>query len=242
MMSVKVEMTGLESMMRDIKRKDMPRAVRNTLRDIMKDTMKREQREMRSVFKNPTRLILNGQRITKLPQDKDPSGEMGFKDVYGRKGEAILNALSPHIPGYQSTRNQKGMAVALTAMGLMTRNQYLVPSKTMRLNKFGNITGAAASKMLNDVGASKNRTGTAKTRYIWGEVQKKGGGTVKGIWLASRFRNQQGGALQMVVVDKKPSYSKRFRYKEVARSWGDRRAPYFARETVNYYITKKYGR
>ena len=249
-MSVKVETTGLESMMRDIKRKDMPRAVRNTLRDIMSDTIRRERQEMQRVFKNPTNAVLNAQRITKKPQINDPRGELGFRKDLGKKGMAAINALSPHIPGYRAERNAKGMEVALRADGKMKAGEYLVPSRTMKLNKFGNITGHMASKMLSDIGTSERLTSVrsmtkkTKSRFMWAEVKGRRG-PVKGIWETKGLRTKGKipvGTLWMVVVRKRPTYAKRFRYKELARIWGKRSAPYFARKTVEYYITRKYGK
>lgn len=248
MLTAKLDTRGLERMLRELRTKDVPKAARNTLRDVMKDTIKREQQEMRKVFSNPTPLVVNGIRITKLPQTNDLTGELGFKDVYGKRGEAVLNAVTPHIPGYKATRGKKGMEAALIRMDLMTENQYLVPSRTMRLNKYGNVTGATASKMLNDLHAFRkvagytSETSKAKTKYVWGEVHAKGGGTVKGIWLRSKFYGRRSGALQMLVVDRTPTYAKRFRFHQVARSWAGKRMPYFARKTVEHYITRKYGR
>lgn len=255
MITAKVDTTGLERMLRGIRDKDMPRAVRNTLRDIMKDTMRRERQEMQRIFKNPTNVVLNAQRMTKEPQDKDPRGEIGFRKDLGKRGEAAINALAPHIPGYRASRNAKGMEVALRADGKMKMGEYLVPSRTMKpgrgggLNKFGNITGHTASRMLSDIGTSerltsvRSTTSKAKSKFMWAEVKGRRG-TVKGIWLTKGLRTPGKiplGTLQMVVVSKRPTYAKRFRYKELARIWGDRTAPFFARKTVDYYITRKYG-
>jgi len=245
---VKVDTTGLEKMLKGIQRKDMPKAARNTLRDIMKNTRKREVVEMRRVFHKPTPVVMKNLRFTRLPEVDDLSGELGFTDVLGRQGQMIINTLSPHIPGLQDTRNRKGMEVALTARGLMRADQYLVPSRTMRLDRYGNIRGSLASKMLNDIGVFTGRsgfssaTGSSKVKYIWNEVRTRSGGTVKGIWLKSKATKKSKLKLQMVVVDSKPRYAKRFRFHQVAESWGDKVAPHFARKSVDHYITKKYGR
>lgn len=250
MITATIDQRGLEKMLSQIKRHDMPRAVRNTMRDIMKDTMRRERKEMQLIFKNPTKQILNAQRITEMPRDDDPSGEMGFRKDFGARGEAIINTLAPHIPGYRAGRDAKGMEVALRADGKMDADEYLVPSRTMKLNKFGNITGHMASKMLSDIGTSERNTSVrsttkkTKSRFVWAEVKGKRG-QVRGIWETKKLYKPgkiQLGALWMVVVRKQPTYGKRFRYKELARIWGNRSKAYFARKTVDYYITRKYGR
>jgi len=245
---VKVDTTGLEKMLKGIQRKDMPKAVRNTLRDIMKDTRKREVVEMQRVFDRPTPVVKKSLRFTKLPEVEDLSGELGFTDVLGPQGQMIINTLSPHVPGLQNTRNRKGMEVALTARGLMRADQYLVPSRTMNLNRYGNVPGGTASKMLNDIGVFAGRSGfssttkATKVKYIWNEVRTRGGGTVKGIWLKSKVTKKSTLKLQMLVVDAKPRYAKRFRFHQVAESWSKKVASVFARKSVNHYITKKYGR
>jgi len=246
--NVKVDTTGLEKMLKGIRRKDMPKAVRNTLRDIMKDTKKREIVEMRRVFDKPTPVVLKNLWFPRWPEVQDLNGELGFTDVLGHQGQMIINTLSPHIPGLPNTRNRKGMEIALTARGLMRANQYLVPSRTMKLNQYGNIPGKKASKMLNDIGAFAGRSGfssttkSSKVKYIWNEVRARGGGTVKGIWLKSKVTKKSTLKLQMLVVDSKPRFAKRFRFHQVAESWAKKVAPHFARKSVNHYITKKYGR
>jgi len=245
---VKVDTTGLEKMLKGIQRKDMPKAARNTLRDIMKDTRKREVVEMQRVFDRPTPVVKKNLRFTRLPEVEDLSGELGFTDVLGPQGQMIINTLSPHVPGLQNTRNRKGMEVALTARGLMRADQYLVPSRTMRLDRYGNVRGSLASKMLNDIGVFAGRSGfssttsSSKVKYIWNEVPTRGGGTVKGIWLKSKVTKKSTLKLQMLVVDSRPRYAKRFRFHHVAESWGAKVASVFARKSVTHYITKKYGR
>jgi len=118
----------------------------------------------------------------------------------------------------------------------------------MRLDRYGNVRGSLASKMLNDIGVFAGRTGfssttsSSKVKYIWNEVQTRGGGTVKGIWLKSKVTKKSTLKLQMLVVDSRPRYAKRFRFHQVAESWGAKVASVFARKSVNHYITKKYGR
>lgn len=245
---IKVDTSGLDRMLKGIQRKDMPRAMRNTLKDVIRDTNRRERQEIKRVFKKPTTPVLNGVRIIEMPEINKPWGEIGFRDDFGRHGHAVLRAVSPHIPGEPRTREQKGMASALTHMGLMKSDEYLVPSRTMKLNKYGNITGSMASKMLNDIGAFRSRSGFASTtmpgkvKWMWKEVRSRKGGTVKGIWDKSKFQKKRHGALAMLVVKGSPTYAKRFRFREVARSHSEKAKPYFARKTVDYYITKKYGR
>lgn len=245
---IKVDTSGLDRMLKGIQRKDMPLAMRNTLRDVMNDTRLRERQEIKRVFKKPTTPVLNGVRVTERPETNKPWGRLGFRDDFGKYGHAVLRAVSPHIPGEPNTRNQKAMASGLTQMGLMKSDEYLVPSRTMKLNKFGNITGNMASKMLNDIGAFRSSSGftsttmPGKVKWIWKEVRSRKGKPLKGIWDKAKLQKKRPGALAMMVVKGSPTYAKRFRFREVARSHSEKAKPYFARKTVDYYITKKYGR
>ena len=234
---MKVDTTGLEKMLKGIQRKDLPKAVRNTLRDIMKDTIRRESTEISRVFDRPVAAVKRGVRIKERPETGSPWGSIGFSESFGKLGKAVLRAVSPHIPGEPATRNQKGMASALTSMGLMERGQFLVPSRSMKLNVSGNITPGMARKMLLSVSRP-----SASGKWIWAVRRTKSGGTVAGIWDKKKLLARSGDALKMMVVDATPRYAKRFRFHQVAESWGKKVAPQFARKSVDYYITKKYGR
>jgi len=182
------------------------------------DVIPAERKKMRAVFDRPTPLVLRGLTLKKKATKASLEATVGFDDRFGRGGYAVESALAPHIPGFPRTRNRKGMERALFHARLITSNQYLVPSRTMKLNKYGNITGAIASKMLNDIGAFKNRSGFSSTtkapkvRYVWATV-----GNVSGIWIGSKLRSGAPGALAMVVVNRAPTYKKRFDFDGVAQ-------------------------
>ncbi len=235
MITAKVDTRGLNRMLSTLEAKDIPKAARNTLKDLMRDTVARERREIERVFDRPTALVKNGVRITKTPTTKDLTGAIGIKHNNPRADAALNKALKPHIPGFRSARRHKGLERALQRAGMLKSGQYLVPSRSMRLDRFGNVSKANIQRMAKDVLGR----GTAKQdRFVWATVHGKGG-DVSGIWIRSRIG--KGSALAMLAVDSTPTYSKRFRFEQVAIRWADKRAPYFARKTVDYYITRKYG-
>ena len=223
----------IERRLNAIARKQVPYATSLALNNTAKDVIKAEQDEMRRVFDRPTPFILRGLRVTKYAKKTDLQAEVGFKDVYGRSGEAVENTLKPHIPGFPATRQPKGMERQLRRRGFLGANEWLVPSRTLKLNQYGNITGPLATKMLADIGAYKGISGFdgttkgRKAQYIWGEVKARSGGTVKGIWKVEGGRDNYargGWSLQMVVV-KQPHYRKRFDWSGTARETFDKCYP-----------------
>ncbi len=208
----------------DLASKQVPYALKEGINSLAKDIIKTEQDLIRRTFDRPTPLVVNGLRVKTWATKQSPSAEIGFKDVFGRLGDAVEDALAPHIPGYPAQRNVKGMERWLRARGFMLGSEWLVPSRGMKLDQYGNITGSLASKMLADVGAygalegtrgmttKRKKRGVSKARYLFGEVKGKRSKTVKGIWAISGGRdNHERGAwkLQMLVVSKRPSYTKR---------------------------------
>jgi hypothetical protein len=192
------------------------------------DVRERERVEVQRVFDRPTPLVKNAFRLKKKATKTDLEASVWIKDVYGRDGEALLNTLTPHIPGRPRTRAAKGMERALRLAGLLKPTQYLVPSRTMRLNRYGNVTGKTASKMLNDlhafagVSGFTSETGERKRKYMWGTVKTRSGGQVSGIWDEKKLRKGTPGGLMMLAVDKTPAYRKRFQFYLVAHREFDR--------------------
>lgn len=224
-------------------RKHAPTAVRNTLQDIASAIVKREEQEIKRVFDRPTPMI---QRAFFAPrvQKGDTAAFVRLKDVFGKLGDVVPNTLEPHIPGYAATRQAKGMETALRRKGLMGDDEYLVPSRTMRLNKYGNLTGAKASKMLNDlwafsnVSGFKSSTGDAKRKYVFGTIYPAGREPIKGIWDTKRFQAKRPNALQMLVVKGAPQYAKRFRYYQIGQSYARSVAPAFTEREFKRAIAR----
>ncbi|MEA3641847.1 MAG: hypothetical protein VBE63_18200, partial [Lamprobacter sp.] len=200
---------------------ELPTALRNATNDTARDVIKRLERETQSVFDRPTPRVKSAFFLKEKATKERPQALIAIKDVFGKDGEAIVNTLTPHIPGFDSTRRPKGMERQLRRKGLLGPGQYLVPSRTLKLDRFGNVSGAQASKMLSDINAytaagGSRATGASKVRYIWGTVRPKGRAPITGIWLQSRWQARKQNALVMLAVDSKPSYAKRFRFNDVA--------------------------
>ena len=209
----------------DAARRQVPYALKESMNSVAKEIIKEEQKEMRRVFDRPTPFILNGLRVTKYATKQDLTVQIGFKDVFGRSGEAVENSLKPHIHGYPATRERKGMERWMRIRGLLANDEWLIPSRTFPLDRYGNVPGSLATKMLADIGAYQGASGfrattrARKVQYVFGQVAARGGGTVKGIWkISGGARSPARGRwqLMMLVVRKQPTYRKRYDFYGIA--------------------------
>jgi hypothetical protein len=190
-----------------------------------------EEQEIRNTFDRPTPLIENGMRIT-IDKNRKLVG-LGWKDVYGKNeptvehrgnlyADAVSRTLIPQIDGTQ--RVAKPSERQLRAKGLLGASEFLVPSRTAPLDRYGNIPGSTMSKIIADLqaytysGSSRNTKDPNKMKYIWGKVgnargifQVQGGvgrllgGNTRGNW-----------SLIFLVVNRAPNYRQRFKFYETA--------------------------
>ena len=248
MYEVKTTVSGIDELkraFRQLSESEAKTALRNTLNDSARDVLKREEREILAVFDRPTRIIQRAFFVQRA-STSDLSAKVKLKDVFGQDGGAIANTLHPHIPGHPDTRNAKGMEVGMRAKGLLTKDQYLVPSRTMRLDRYGNITGATASKMLNDLWVFDNvagfdsNTGDAKSKYIFGEIRPRGKQPFKGIFDTSRFLSGRPNALMMLVINRSPKYKKRFDFYGVGQAEASRVMPGHAIEAIRFALARSF--
>lgn len=202
-------------------------AVRNATWYAMLNTAEKTkgalQDEIGRVFSDPTPLIQNGLRIA---TDK-PAGlvQVAWKDVFGKneptvehRGEfyadAISRTLIPNIDGGE--RVAKPSERQLRAAGIIGPNEFIVPSRTAPLNRYGNISGAVMSKILSDLGSYKmagapGTTKESKRQYIFGKV-----GDTRGIFKVGKDLEKSRWKLIFLVVKGAPRYSKRLRFYETA--------------------------
>jgi len=247
-MKASITLTGLKDVndaLRQLRTNELPTAWRNAINDTARDTIKRLERETQSVFDRPTPKVQRPFFLKEKATKERLQATIAIKDVFGKDGQAIVNTLTPHIPGFDSTRRAKGMERQLRRKGLLGPNQYLVPSRTLKLDRYGNVSGSQASKMLSDINAytaagGSRATSANKVRYIWGTVRPKGSAPVTGIWLQSRWQARRPNALVMLAVDATPRYSKRFRFNDVAERYGRRVFEQHMIKAVEHAIARRY--
>jgi hypothetical protein len=201
------------------------RATRNALNDLARDIMRHLEGEIPRTFDRPTRIV---QRPFYFPKDAQAtkeklSAELRVKDAFKtRGGENVLDrVLTPHIPTYPANRGPKGLESYLRRKGLLLPGQFLMPARTMRLDRYGNVAKSAVSRMISDLGGRSDKS----ARYIWATLHPKSGKSISGIWFRSRLHKQQPGALAMLAVSDDPTYSKRFRIFDIAQRHADMRMP-----------------
>lgn len=145
------------------------RAMNQIARPIIRD----QQKEMRRAFDRPTPFILNSLRVSKSPKRNDLELRIAVKDIFSRGAFDPLNdTLGPNIDARK--RLQKRHEVALRKAGIISSNEFVIPSRTAPLNRFGNISKAIMGKIVDDLTRGSTRR---KRQYVLGEV-----GNVKGIF------------------------------------------------------------
>lgn len=231
-----VEVRGLKDLqakMSDLAKTQLPAGIMFGLAKIGRGVLTEERRVMKGVFDRPTPYMLNSLRINHWPKKTEPWIDLGLKDTPSRDVSIQANILEPHIPQFPTWRNRKGAEKWLRQGGFMRNDQWLMPARTFRFNQYGNVPGPTMGKMLADLGAYQRaqynspikKTGVKKGKYIWGTLTSRKGKLFEGIFeVEGGNRNWERGKwkLQMVVVDKRPNYDKRFNYMGVAQRYADR--------------------
>lgn len=229
---INIQAEGLDDLQRALRHlasDQIPTALRNAINDTARDVMKREEQEIARVFDRPTRIVQKPFYVRPATKE-DLTAEVRLKDKL--QGGPIENTLKPHIPGFSPNRSSKGIEIALRAKGLVRSDEYLVPSRTMKLDQYGNITRAMAKRMIADVGA----TGGNRT-YMWGEITPQSGRPIRGIWHLKRFQGRKPNALMMLAVSR-PSYTKRFSFYDVGRREIERVMPRHAQTALEFALRR----
>jgi len=260
-MSASIELRGVEEIQRKLNAlsgPEMKTAIRNTLNDTAFDARKALSDSIGSIFDRPTPLIVKSPYVNKATKDTLEASVQIGKDsmsmtelIAGKKlvdAGVFRRALEPHIPGFSSTRAEKGMEYHLRRLGMMRNDQYLMPSRTMKLDRYGNVPGSVASKMLADIGAYAGVAGfpgttkERKAQYVWGTVKARKGGTVTGIWKVKGGARRMTDArwdLMMLVVDRAPHYRKVFDFNKIGLEAGRKVIVQHASKAVDFVLGRR---
>lgn len=104
---------------------------------------------MPKIFDRPTKWITNGFYLIPSKPDRLTVVIKIKNETF--KGTPAANILAPHIDGGQ--RDHKPSEKQLIRTGYLDSNEYIVPSKFYKLNKYGNIQSQQMIKILSAVGA-----------------------------------------------------------------------------------------
>ena len=182
LISFSADFDEVEKALTRLERKQLPFAkrltVKNTAVHIARKTL---PRIMPKVFDRPTRWTLNA-FYGYQPRGKDAIAYVNIKDGGstrpgrgGRIGTPAFKYLRTQIKGGKR-QSAKGHELKLRALNILWADEYTVPGKDMRLNRFGNITAKTYSKILADVqgsdvgiaqGFGQATTTEGKKRYFY---------------------------------------------------------------------------
>jgi len=197
--------------MNDVAKRQLPAAAQWGLNGTAKKVKAAEQREIRKVFDKPTRYTQNSLWI-KWAKKTKLEAIVKLKDE-AFKGTPATKYLSAQLTG--GRRKHKGFENLLISRGQMPSNMYAVPSRTMRLNQYGNVSNGVIQKILSGLGAQRDKYQRASKgsrtsgKYFSGII-----GNVHGIWDITKL--QRGQLALMFLFVKSPSYKKRYDFEAVA--------------------------
>lgn len=208
----------LGAYMRKVAAKELPFALAVSLTRTAKAVQKAEEREMERGLDRPKPFTKNSLRTIPAKKAK-PVAVVTFKD---RGGVQIAGRyLEPQVKG--GLRRRKGFEKALIGAGLMAGNEYAVPGRGVRLDRYGNLSRAAIRKMIE--GATQR--GGGPRGYF---VPKQGSSLPRGIYQRAGRGGRKLKLLLLFVTDR-PDYRRAFRFYRVARTVATRSFPgIFAKE------------
>lgn len=240
MLTISTNVAEVQRELQALARTRFPGAIKGVVNALAKEIWAHERQQMPTVFDRPTPFVLNSVRVLNWATTAKPYAEIGVETRVGRRDKAAEHALEPHIPGYSNVRAEKQSEFWLKRNGFMRPGEFLVPSRTMPRDRYGNVRGSTMQKMLADVGAFRTAqgfdatTGDKKARYVFGTVNGRKG-KVRGIWQVQGGRKNMAAGrwkLMMLVVKQAPLYRKRFDFHGIGQRYATANLARLSREYV----------
>lgn len=198
----------------DVAQKQLPFAIAMALNDTAKDMLDEEKEHMAQVFDRPTRWTLNAffvkkankRNLTATIQRKSYPGRRFYLEVQNKGGTRRRTGIETLIA---SRLRYAGSINAIT------------PAAAARRNASGNMSPAQVQRILLAVQAQRdsyqNTTASSRARARGREqyfVPRPGSKLSPGIW--QRTSRRSGVKKVLHFTSAMPTYSKRFRFEEVA--------------------------
>jgi hypothetical protein len=177
-----------------------------------------------------------------MTADKDRIRAEALNDAHRHlrqaKGHPAISFLGPGI--YGGTRNEKGFEGLLRRANLLPPDWYAVPARGAGLDAYGNVPRSRLNQILSQLQASRDPL----TRENPSKKAKRNRTAIRGRYFAvvpgaarskhlkpgiyERLGSSFGAGLRMVFVytQKRPSYSKRYRFFEIADQVARERWPF----------------
>lgn len=212
---LKIDFTAIERMADKIgaAEKQLPFLISFALNNAMKDVRAAEYDQMKASFERPTPYTLNSLRIE--PSTKtNLRARLHFKE-FG--GTPAFKYLGPEVEG--GPRRHTGFERALQRAGILRGDEYIVPSRRLNLNAYGNMPSGRATSILSALGAatdpmqnrakvSRRKIKKPRAEYV---VFRNRGKAPDGI-----YQQKAKWAVPVFLFVKAPKYRARYPYYEAA--------------------------
>ncbi len=214
---IKVTMRGVDIVRSEVEkvRKQIPFASAEALTRTAGIVKAELEREMAGVFDRPTNWTLNSLRLFPATKQK-LEAKVWMKDEADKSGPAS-KWLRPEIEG--GARQYKRSEELLRNRGVLPDGKYIMPGRSIRLDRFGNISRGTMQKVLSGLGAQSDRYQNS-TNSVRSRANKKkyfvlGLGN-DAVGIAERMSKS---SIKMVLIfGAKPSYGRRFDFYEIGES------------------------
>ncbi|WP_462382282.1 hypothetical protein [Pseudomonas sp. Marseille-QA0892] len=227
----RVDTTGIDEQiaeLTDLEREQLPFAAALALTRTAQDVEQALVSEMQNVFDRPTRWTLNGLRV--FPATKQKLVARVWMKNESDKAAPATTWLTPEV--YGGPRRDKRTESMLKAKGILPADRYVAPGDGAELDQFGNMKRGQLTRMLSGVrgftetGYSANATGSVRSRRKGNAksffVMRKGKDP---IGIAQRVGRKRDDVKMIVAFVRKPNYTKRYRFFEVADQVAEQRLP-----------------
>lgn len=235
-MRVEVDVDGLTRKLNAIERRNLPFATAQALNRTVEQARDAATQAMR-VFDRPVPFTLKSvfvKRVTKAQYKTGLYAEVFLRDE-ATKGTPPVKYLEPEVKG--GVRRAKRFERALQAEGIMGPNEWAVPSRLLRLDRFGNVSAGTITSILSQLEASPDNLQNV-TRRSKQRLRKQGkrlyftprpGSKLKpGVYVRTGRRPKSGGDPRgarpvLMFVDDAPTYRKRYQFFEIVTKVHSRR-------------------
>jgi hypothetical protein len=245
---VTVDIRGLDRRFANLRKNEIPSAIRNTLNDLAKDNRAMIVREIPQVFDRPVPIVKGMPRyVSTNNRELQSKLELTGFGRGGKKSSASW-AFLPHIPGEPDRRRPKGLEPRMRKAGLMTSSEWLMPTDAAPRDAYGNVKPSEVGRMIADIGAfqqgardawNTKRANLAKGKgrnragiYFW--LRRKSKGAASGI-----FRRIGNQIAPMFIITREPRYKKTFRWADTVKRYTATRIDYHAQRAIAQAIRKR---
>lgn len=198
--------------------KQIPFAIALALTRTGQHVKKAELAAIKRTIDRPTRFTLNSLQLTPASKNREQTNYLQAEVWFKAPARYTLRRhyMEPHV---------EGGGRELKQFEKLLGGGYYMPSKTMNLDRYGNIRGSEMTRILSgvkafpNVGYMMNQTRISKRRnkrrVSYFLVRHKTGGLVPGVW-ARKPGSHMGSRVNPVLIrTKAPTYQKRLPYYEV---------------------------